>query len=503
MVAINLDVDESASIELAEPIDAVGQLRILTHSSGITQSFNTGTATLVTPNKILTAAHVIDTDRDGIIDVEDISQYSFLLGDNLEENADYELKISDVSLHPSWSASEANRVTTVDDKEVTNSQYDLAVLTLSSDFTDVEAIPLSPTITELANNTSLLGRKATIVGFGKFGSPNATRTNNGTRYAAENIIDSADNGLIRFDYDSTFSHQQTDDTGLNHPNIDGSQPDLIPVPNSSPLPISLEGGIGEGDSGGPLLVKSDLGVPIIAGVASKFIDTEAIGLPFSGYGSVYVYSSLNDPETLEFLNAENIIDADVVENVKASDNILPTIEEFLAEPSLYISEIRDYDGNDFDFDESWKNLGSVDIQGDGDEEHIFVNSAIGRWGTVGDISGIVNFANYGEGGDTRVVGIYEDPMVTSGEVESGSAFDSQQRFQNDLLADNFTLLDGDDYDNDGAQEIYLGLKDGSAVLHAYMFPDGNIQYANYQSAEDLEQFMTDNNIDSSVWSDWI
>ena len=46
------------------------------------------------------------------------------------------------------------------------------------------------------------------------------------------------------------------------------------------------------------------------GVASEFIDTDAIaGIASSGYGSVYVYSALNNPETVDFLVAENVIDA--------------------------------------------------------------------------------------------------------------------------------------------------------------------------------------------------
>lgn len=311
MVAINRNVDESFSVELAKPIDPVGKLEIITSSSRFSTSFNAGTATLVAPNKILTAAHVIDTDLDGKIDITDVSQYSFLIGDDLEKGADHNLKIEEVSLHPSWVASETNRVNNVDGEEFFNSRYDLAVLTLSSNFTAVPSVAVSPNIAELAKNESLLGKKGTIIGYGQHGSPSATLNSDGLRRAAENIIDSVDNGIIRFDYDSTFSFDQDGDQGLNHPSIDGSLPELIPVSDSSSTPIPLEGGVGKGDSGGPLLVTTDLGIPVVVGVASQFIDTEAPnGLAVSGYGSVYVYAALNDPETLEFLDAENIIDLD-------------------------------------------------------------------------------------------------------------------------------------------------------------------------------------------------
>ena len=57
-----------------------------------------------------------------------------------------------------------------------------------------------------------------------------------------------------------------------------------------------------------------------------------------------------------------------------------------------------------------------------------------------------------------------------------------------------TLIDNSaaDYDGDGLNEIYFGLADGTAVLHAYMHADGNIQSANYQSKADLTEFMTAN-----------
>lgn len=310
MVAINSNIEESASLDLAKSIDAVGKLEITTALSPTVRTFNTGSATLVAPNKIITAAHVIDPNRDGIIDVKDVARYSFLLGDDLEADADYDLSISQVSLHPSWIASEANRIAIIDGTESTNSRYDVAVLTLSNNFTGVEPIPLSPIVPELSDNASLLRKKGTIVGYGQSGRPSAVLNNGKTRRGAENIIDSVANGLIRFDYDSTFRFQQGSNEGLNNPNLDGSVPELIPIPNSSPKPIRLEGGIGEGDSGGPLLVESDLGTPIVVGVASKFIDPDSSGIPISGYGSVYVYSALNNPETVEFLNAENAIDLD-------------------------------------------------------------------------------------------------------------------------------------------------------------------------------------------------
>ncbi|BAZ44607.1 hypothetical protein NIES4102_16190 [Chondrocystis sp. NIES-4102] len=306
MVAINPSVDNSIAVELAKPIDAVGKLEINTSTTGFFRKFNTGTATLVTPNKILTAAHVIDPNLDGVVDVTDFSQYSFLLGDNLETDADYNLKISQVSLHPSWLASEANRFTSIDGKQTINSRYDLAVLTLDQNFTDIAPIAISPNIPELADNASILGQTGTMIGYGEHGDSDAYKAADGLRRGAENVIESVDNGIIRFDYDDSDSLDG--ETGLNAPSLDSSSPELIPVPTSSPTPIPLEGGIGQGDSGGPLLVVSKDAGPVIVGVASQVVDTEFLGgFVSSGYGSVYVYSGFNDPETVRFLGTENII----------------------------------------------------------------------------------------------------------------------------------------------------------------------------------------------------
>ena len=53
------------------------------------------------------------------------------------------------------------------------------------------------------------------------------------------------------------------------------------------------------------------------------------------------------------------------------------------------------------------------------------------------------------------------------------------------------------------QDMYFRVNDGSAVLRGSMHKDGNIQYANYQSKDDLTAFMSANGISSSVWGSWI
>lgn len=132
------------------------------------------------------------------------------------------------------------------------------------------------------------------------------------------------------------------------------------------------------------------------------------------------------------------------------------------------------------------------------------NAAIGQFATVGTApDGLVYFNDHSWAGETRVAGIYIDPLVANGTVVAGSDFDSQRRFQNDLLIGNIsTVLGADDYDGDGLQEVYFALTDGTAYLHAYMHADGNIRYANYQNQQQVIDFLTANGFGPSTWAGW-
>ena len=169
-----------------------------------------------------------------------------------------------------------------------------------------------------------------------------------------------------------------------------------------------------------------------------------------------------------------------------------------------MNAIRDFDGNALGGNGGWLRIGQADLNGDGDIDQILVNRNIGRFATVGTApDGLVYFADHGWAGETRVAGIYIDPLVEAGIVQAGSANDSQRRFQNDLEIENINrVLGANDYNRDGIQEVYFALTDGTAYLRALMHADGNIRYANYQSQQEVIDYLTANGFGQETWGTW-
>jgi Ca2+-binding RTX toxin-like protein len=169
-----------------------------------------------------------------------------------------------------------------------------------------------------------------------------------------------------------------------------------------------------------------------------------------------------------------------------------------------MNDIRDFDGNALGGNGGWLRMGQADVNGDGDIDQILVNRTIGRFATVGTApDGLVYFNDHGWAGETRVAGIYIDPLVEAGIVVAGSDQDSQRRFQNDLFIENINrVLGANDYNRDGIQEVYFALTDGTAYLRALMHADGNIRYANYQSQQEVIDYLTANGFGPDTWAGW-
>ena len=233
----------------------------------------------------------------------------------------------------------------------------------------------------------------------------------------------------------------------------------------------------------------------------------AIGADLDDYagtdsGSVTIFSS-EFTEVAEH-NSSYVADAKGFSSITGSAPVIVTSYEIGQETIL--TSIKDYDGNLHAGDtlsataSSYKYQGLLDVNGDGVFETIFTNKSSRRWVTakVDSSFGHIDFSDHGAGGTTRVVGIYIDPLVTSGDVVQGSDHDSQRRFQNDLKIDNLIAKHSGDYDSDGIHEVYWKTNDGTAYLRSLMHADGNIRYANYQSEEQMKEYLTANGDDSVI-----
>ncbi len=92
-----------------------------------------------------------------------------------------------------------------------------------------------------------------------------------------------------------------------------------------------------------------------------------------------------------------------------------------------LTGIKDYDENKHGYIEdapdlvksAYKYQGRLDVNNDGITEAIFTNKESGRWVTasIDPITGAFDYSKHGQGGTTRIVGIYEDPLVKAGVVE--------------------------------------------------------------------------------------
>ena len=206
-----------------------------------------------------------------------------------------------------------------------------------------------------------------------------------------------------------------------------------------------------------------------------------------------------------------------------------TITTYEVGKETTLDSIKDYGGNLHGGDTSeeassaYEYQGMLDVNGDGTYEAIFTNNVSKRWVTakVNSNTGQIDFSDNGEGGGTRVVGIYEDPLIKEGSNNGGFlsdgvtpapanfevteeeryvevngetvdrlALNSQVRFQNDLGIDNLIAKHSGDYDSDGVSEVYWKTNDGTAYLRALMHDDGNIRYANYQSEAQMKEYLT-------------
>ena len=331
-------------------------------------------------------------------------------------------------------------------------------------------------------------------------------TNSAGRLLAFVILDNGGTDTLNY---STFSATQRINLNAETFSSVGGSTGNMSIARGTVIENAVAG------SGNDELIGNDVGNLLTGGLGNDTIDggSNVDTAVVSGNRSQYTVTQtstgvfeVTGPDGTDTLTAVEFLQFD-----DQTMRLLPgtgvTVNFDSNDPGDYLAAmnaIRDFDGNDLGGQGSWLLIGSIDVNGDGDVDHILVNDAIGRFATVGTApDGLVYFEDHSWAGETRVAGIYIDPLVESGEVIAGSDFDSQRRFQNDLQIENINrVLGADDYDGDGIWEVYFALTDGTAYLRALMHADGNIRYANYQSEEQVRDYLTSNGYDENTFGDW-
>jgi hypothetical protein len=176
-----------------------------------------GSHTLIAPQWALTAAHVVDINKDGKIDsVDDITNDRLTWGTTVR-NVTEILVPTGVNGNPGWNGN-------------INDGFDIALVKLDSPVTSIEPATLYGSFQEL-------GKVITSVGFGATGTgTEGAYLSSGTKRAGDNVVD-------RF---VTFANGIT---GLRW-DFDEPAPRTSPNWSGSSTPLDMEYLIAPGDSGG-------------------------------------------------------------------------------------------------------------------------------------------------------------------------------------------------------------------------------------------------------------
>ena len=239
---------------------------------------------------------------------------------------------------------------------------------------------------------------------------------------------------------------------------------------------------------------------------------------YTGSFKEYIFKKTTTTLRISDLRSTNNDGVDTIQNIENIEfsNIGASIEDLCGETQLKMIKgqqekltlIRDYDANLHGFLDNipnnvlngYKYQGKLDVNNDGVTEAVYTNQVSGRWVTasIDSITGLIDYSKHGAGETTRIVGIYQDPLVSAGLVEKDGPFDGSRTFTNDIKLDNLILKTVGDYDGDGFQEVYWSKVDNTAYLRAVMHADGNIQYANYQNLTQMTDYLTSHGFADTV-----
>ena len=222
--------------------------------------FAFASATLVSPTKVLTAAHTVDADGDlRVDDPAELQRLSFGTHRNLP--ARLSANVRSVAVNPAFKGGSA--------------AHDLAVITLKSPVTSIAPGRLS--------SANAVTRKAALVGYGRQGTglrDGLAGAND--RLGAHNVVSRLTDGTYLTDFDSPAGDRSS---------FGGT------------LPWRNEGTTAEGDSGGALWAEVAANVWRIVGVLNGGYNPRGRD---SWYGDVSIYASLTNPQNVSFLRSQGL-----------------------------------------------------------------------------------------------------------------------------------------------------------------------------------------------------
>jgi V8-like Glu-specific endopeptidase len=215
-------------------------------------------ATLIAPDKVLTAAHVVD--ENGDLKIDDPLQVKRIVFGTQKNVPDLLVpNIASVAINPAYKGGLAG--------------YDLAILTLRNRITTIAPARLS--------SFKAVGMRGAMIGYGYQG----TGTRDGLsgandKLAAFNLVSAYADNTYLTDFDSPSSNKST----------------YNPI-----TPLTYEGTTAPGDSGGPLYADFGNGSWKIVGVLNGGYNEKG---PDSHYGDISVYAALNNPGNVSFLQSQ-------------------------------------------------------------------------------------------------------------------------------------------------------------------------------------------------------
>ena len=243
-----------------------------------------GTASLIAPDTIITAAHVLKNSTTDPL--PDPSEWRFILFHDFESAPNgLEYKIKTFYIHPTWIERQQLKPPLGDGDSL---GCDLAIAKLRNSVMGCQPLRL-PGKLGLS-----IGEKVFLAGFGnlvdgRLGSGNA---DNSRRMAGENILDrivteisltdaEQAGGLLAFDFDSPSANKNSLGKNSSQAEFDNLSPG-----DSSELPLALEVSTAQGDSGGPLIAKKD--------GTWRLFGTVSYGSSNSTYGDISVLTRLSN-----------------------------------------------------------------------------------------------------------------------------------------------------------------------------------------------------------------